>query len=208
MDVTVLKLGGSLLDLIDLHARLRSLITRLDIDRPLLVCGGGEAADIVRRWQETYSLDEEQSHWLAMDSIQLNQRLLLTLMPKLELVCDRETAEKAWLRDRVPLLDLRSFIQVEELIAESNSLLPHTWDVTSDSLAGWIAIRWPASQFVLLKSTKLPIREDNWSLQDVANAGFVDHFLPRLGPNLPPTFWCDLRDHAVPELVPFSASLC
>lgn len=56
MGVTVLKLGGSLLDLADLPDRLRSVIKMLGDNGPLLVCGGGDAADLVRRWHEHHAL--------------------------------------------------------------------------------------------------------------------------------------------------------
>lgn len=199
MSVTVLKLGGSLLDLGDLPQRLRAVIAKLDGDRPLLVCGGGDAADIVRRWHETHALDEEQSHWLAMESIRLNQRLLLTLMPELKLVSNRAAAESAWTRGRVPLLDLMSFVSIEESQAERSVALPHLWDVTSDSLAAWIAIRWPASRFVLLKSAELPPHS---SLSLLASSGLLDDFFPSLESELPPTFWCRLRENDGIEFQP------
>ncbi len=194
MGVIVLKLGGSLLDLADLPVRLRAMFKTLGNDRPLLVCGGGDAADLVRCWHKVHALDEEQSHWLAMESVRLNQRLLLTLLPELELVSNRAAAESVWSRGRVPLLDLMAFVGIEESQAEIGTQpLPHTWDVTSDSLAGWVAIRWPASRLVLLKSVELLARESDWSLQDAADAGLVDRHFPALRPNLPPTFWCALR---------------
>ncbi len=203
MSVTVLKLGGSLLDLGDLPVRLRAMLKTLGNDRPLLVCGGGDATDVVRRWHATHALDEEQSHWLAMESIRLNQRLLLTLLPELELVSNRVAAESVWTRGRVPLLDLMAFVSIEESQAECGAeSLPHTWDVTSDSLAAWVSIRWPASRLVLLKSAELPTRENCWSLQDAANAGLVDRHFPALRPNLPSTFWCALRSDSELEFHP------
>lgn len=205
MSVTVLKLGGSLLDLGDLPIRLRAIFAKLDGGRPLLVCGGGDTADVVRRWHEAHALDEEQSHWLAMDSIRLNQRLLLTLMPELELVSNRAAADSVWSRGRVPLLDLMSFTSVEESQAVRDAALPHTWDVTSDSLAAWVAIRWPASRFVLLKSVELPSQMNHWTMEAAADAGLVDRYFPTLRPDLPPTIWCALRGDDELELQPFVA---
>ena len=202
MGVTVLKLGGSLLDLADLPDRLRSVIKMLGDNGPLLVCGGGDAADLVRRWHEHHALDEEQSHWLAMDSIRLNQRLLLTLMPELELVSNRAAAESAWSRGRVPLLDLTAFVSIEESHAEQGTALPHTWEVTSDSLAAWVAIRWPANQFVLLKSADLPPLKN---LAQLANSKLIDRHFPKLASALPPTFWCAVREDDPFELQPISA---
>lgn len=203
MSVTVLKLGGSLLDLADLPVRLRAVLTKLGSDQSLLICGGGDAADVVRRWHETHSLDEERSHWLAMESIRLNQRLLLTLMPELELVSNRAAADSAWSRGRVPLLDLMSFISIEESHAERGAALPHTWDVTSDSLAAWVAIRWHANRFVLLKSAELPPFK---SLTQLANSELIDRHFPKLAAELPPVFWCPLRGNAELELLPLKSA--
>ena len=199
MSVTVLKLGGSLLDLGDLPDRLGSVFKMLDGGQPLLVCGGGDAANIVRCWQETHALNEEQSHWLAMDSIRLNQRLLLTLMPELELVSNRAAAESAWSRGRVPLIDLMAFVSIEESHAEQGTALPHTWEVTSDSLAAWVAIRWPANRFVLLKSAELPPLR---SFTQMANSELIDRHFPKLASALPPTFWCAVRENDPFELQP------
>ena len=193
MSVAVLKLGGSLLDLGDLPDRLRAVFAMLDGDWPLLICGGGVVADVVREWHDAHGLSEEQSHWLAMESVRLNQRLLLTLMPELELVSNRAAAELAWKRGRVPLLDLMSFVSIEEVATDVGSTLPHSWEVTSDSLAGWVAIRWPASRLVLLKSAGLPVSEDGVSFRDAAESRLVDAYFPSLGIHLLPTSWCDLR---------------
>ena len=77
--------------------------------------------------------------------------------------------------------------------------LPHTWNVTSDSLSAWVTIRWPASRLVLLKSVVLPPIE---SLSQATEAGLVDDFFPALESELPPTFWCRLRGNAEVEFEP------
>lgn len=203
MPATVLKLGGSLLDLRDLPQRLRAMFAKLDGDRALLVCGGGEAADIVRRWNETHALDDEQSHWLAMESIRLNQRLLLMLLPELDLVSNRAAAESAWQRGRVPLLDLMAFVSIEEAArAVGSKSLPHIWNVTSDSLAAWVAIRWPASRLVLLKSVELPTQTPHRTIEALAEGGLVDRHFPALRSELPATFWCNLRSGDEQQLRP------
>lgn len=193
MSIVVLKLGGSLLDLSDLSVRLQSVFAKLDGDRLLLICGGGDAADIVRRWHQCFGLDEERSHWLALEAIRLNQRLLLDLLPTLELVSNRAAAESAWRCDRVPLLDLAVFVSIEEASLTAHERLPHTWDVTSDSLAAWVAMRWPASQLVLLKSLDWPFDEHVVSHQMAAEQGLVDAYFPTIARNLPTISWCHLR---------------
>jgi aspartokinase-like uncharacterized kinase len=196
MSVTVLKLGGSLLDLADLPVRLRAVLTKLDGERPLLTCGGGEAADIVRRWHDAHGLDEERSHWLAMDSIRLNQRLLLTLMPELELVSNRAAAESAWHRGRVPLLDLMAFVGIEESQAQAVPL-PHSWEVTSDSLAAWVSIQWPAQRLILLKSVDWSDAATEFDALKAKSLKLVDEHFTRLSPQLAEVTWVNLRNDAV-----------
>jgi len=192
MSITVFKLGGSLLDLPDLAVRLQNAFSKLGNDRPLVISGGGDAADIVRRWHRTFGLDEERSHWLALDAIRLNQRLLLELIPKLELVPTRQAAQVALSHDRIPLLDLAEFVRTEEALVEPTERLPHCWDVTSDSLAAWVAARWPADRLILLKSVDLPDAQTDDSEQ-LASAGLIDSFFPQLTNSIPTIEWINLR---------------
>lgn len=193
MSITVLKLGGSLLDLTDLSARLQAVFASLKEDEgPLLISGGGDAADIVRRWHQCFGFEEERSHWLALEAIRLNQRLLLELLPKLELVASREAAESAWQNDRIPLLDLAEFMRMEEVSLAANERLPHCWDVTSDSLAAWVAMRWPAERLILLKSVDLPDAQKH-EPESLAKAGLIDSFFPRLANSIPAIEWINLR---------------
>ena len=195
MSVALLKLGGSLLDVPEMPARLRTVLMKLDGDQPLLICGGGPTADVVREWDAVHRLGEERSHWLALESIRLNQRLLLDLLPELELVANRSAAESAWRRDRVPLLDLLSFVSIEESVLSAKEQLPHRWDVTSDSLSAWVALRWPASRLVLLKSAELSHEGQE----------FVDAHFPTIARDLPPVCWCNLRRSGEMEFRPYVA---
>lgn len=190
MPVIVLKLGGSLLDLADLPIRLRAVIAKVECGRPLIVCGGGEAADVVRGWHETHGFDEERSHWLAMEAVRLNQALLATVLPEFEIVTNRADAVSTWERGAIPLLDLLGFVRDEEAVSSIEQRLPHTWDVTSDSLAAWVTLRWPAERLVLLKSVDRPFAA---TLNDLAQQKFVDRHFPIVAAQLPQLDWINLR---------------
>jgi aspartokinase-like uncharacterized kinase len=190
MSVTVLKLGGSLLDLADLPQRLRAMLATFPNQRPLLICGGGDAADVVRRWHKTHELDEEHAHWLAMEAIRLNQALLASLLADVEIVTNRVDAVSAWDRGAIALLDLPRFVRDEEAVSPIGQHLPHTWDVTSDSLAAWVALRWSAERLVLLKSVDRPCAA---TITDLAQQGLVDRHFPIIAPRLPQLDWINLR---------------
>jgi hypothetical protein len=73
--------------------------------------------------------------------------------------------------------------------------LPNTWETTSDSIAGRLAIALAADEFVLLKSV-LPKRRTGNELSALAAAGYIDPMLARMAPELPPTRFVDFRSES------------
>jgi aspartokinase-like uncharacterized kinase len=72
------------------------------------------------------------------------------------------------------VLDPRDFLHHVEPTAPQ-SLLPHSWDVTSDSIAAIIACSLAADELVLLKSGDCPAER---SPKALAAAGYVDRYFP------------------------------
>ena len=195
MALVVYKLGGSLLLLDDLAARLRAVLNQRPDDQPLIIVGGGSAADVVREWSVTHALNEVESHWLAVRSLSLNRALVHRLLPESREVSSREDALREF-DSRTPLLlDVEACL----LAAERGQLcpLPKCWDVTSDSIAAWVAHDWAAEELVLLKSTGLP---DEPSLGVAADRGLVDPYFSLVAPGVPRVSWCNLRE-AAPQIV-------
>ena len=151
--MTVYKLGGSLLSLPDLVQRLEAFLRSRGEHRALLVVGGGAAADLVRAWDDLYQLGQECSHWLALRAMMLNEALISELFPQTPLVRNRDEATAAWERAPAAILCAHDFARDEE--DRPGPLLPHRWEATSDSIAAWVALRWPADELVLLKAVEL-----------------------------------------------------
>ena len=190
MGLVVYKLGGSLLSCVDLAARLRAVLEQRPDDRSLIVVGGGAAADVVRNWSRLHALTEDAAHWLALRSLSLNRALVRHLLPESREVSSREAAESLWSEENRPLLlDVEACLREAE--SRDRSPLPHCWDVTSDSIAAWIAARWDADELVLLKSTSLPA---DLTLDEATRLELVDPFFRHLANETPRVSWCNLRD--------------
>jgi aspartokinase-like uncharacterized kinase len=106
----------------------------------VVVPGGGGFADEVRRADRRFALGDSAAHWMAILAMDQYAYLLAQLAPGATLVRSRRElgpgrlnvlAPSAWLLRADPL--------------------PHSWDVTSDSIAAWIAHALRVRQLMLVK---------------------------------------------------------
>ncbi|MDZ4686895.1 MAG: hypothetical protein SH850_17615 [Planctomycetaceae bacterium] len=197
MRTAILKVGGSLFDLRDLGPRLQRVLSHIDAERKVLFPGGGEAADIVRHWHQEHGLSDEQSHWLAIHATGMNANLLSVIVP-CRILSRREALEIKGLNDSEiwAMAPWHFIFNADQAYSDAP---PHVWDVTSDTLAAWTAIRWPAEELLLLKSVPCPVGR---TATEAVQAGLVDPYFPGYAGRLPRVSWCCLRDDE-PTVVPW-----
>ncbi len=186
----VVKVGGSLYDHPRLGPGLRAYLASLASSPVLLVPGGGPFADAVRKLDAIHGLGEQRSHWLALASLWAAGAFLRELVPGSHDAAHPATDPRAAVR----VLDCRMFCEVA-------GDLPHSWAVTSDSIAGRAAAFYRADRLVLLKSVEIPPQLP-W--QEAAAAGHVDPHFPKLTTGAPfavqvVNFRRWLDDFALPE---------
>ena len=191
---TVYKLGGSLASFPELGPRLTEFLQQQTDTKPLLVAGGGDAANAVRNWDKTFQLGNERSHWIAIRALTFNAHLIVELIDNVCLVRSQSEASIAWENGQIPIIDAFSFVESNE--PSSPIDLPHNWAATSDTVAAWIAVTWPADRFVLLKSTD-KVAE---TFKEAAASEIIDSTLPSFATHLPDTFFCNLRGKNFLEL--------
>jgi aspartokinase-like uncharacterized kinase len=185
--IEVVKVGGSLLDWPRLPDRLRGLLTPREGTRPVLVAGGGGAADVVRRLDAAHGLGEEVSHALALGALDLTAQVLAALVPGLSVAVAAGALDPIWRQGRVPVLAPRLLLDVDE---GSPGALPHRWEVTTDSIAARVAVLLGASSLLLLKSAPLP---EGCDRSDAARLGLVDPAFEGASRGLPRVAYLDLR---------------
>lgn len=157
------KVGGSLYDHPGLGPGLRAYLESLDAPA-LLVPGGGAFADAVRQLDAAHQLGEAESHRLALTSLVVTGGFLRSLVPQSKWVSHPSIGK---VPDR-GILDAAAFCHLEPT-------LPHSWAVTSDSIAARAAVVYGASRLVLLKSIDIPPGTP-WA--DAADRGWVDRHFP------------------------------
>lgn len=181
----VVKLGGSLFDLPDLRERLAAYRSAEMGSEAMLVVGGGEAAESVRRFDRLHGLDASAGHWLAVRAMQLNAMMLAAVLDRVRVVGDPETCRAAWANAELAIMEPMAWLEAEEAAGVH---VPHHWQFTSDSIAALAARRLEAQRLTLLKST-LPTTlaaevDQTITLEQARRAGVVDEALPEAAAGL------------------------
>lgn len=185
----VIKVGGSLLDWPELPAKLATYLERRAGQRVVLIAGGGPAADVVRRCDRVFGLGEERAHHLALQALDLTTHLLASLAIGLQAVDETSRIAAVWDAGLTPVLAPRRFLEEDE--RGTIDAIPHSWDVTSDSIAAHVAHRLGAPSLVLLKSAPLPCSA---TPESAARAGLVDPYFPTVAQRLEQVLLVNLRD--------------
>jgi len=139
----ILKVGGSLAE----HpASLKKLCKELAIfakdHKILIVPGGGRFADVVRDFDKTYSLSNTVAHKMAILAMDQFGLFLSGIIPNSYVCYSLEEVRNS------PSGTLPIFLP--SMFIFRKDLLEHSWDVTSDSIAAYIAGMLNAEKLILV----------------------------------------------------------
>jgi aspartokinase-like uncharacterized kinase len=145
-------------------------LERLPSREILLVPGGGPIAEAVRAYDQRHALGEDKAHWLALLALALNAQFLAALLPGGVVVQHWRNCPPHWRAGKVPILEAYTFAVQDE---GQPGCLPHSWAITSDSIAARVALICGAPELILLKSVSLP-EGIGWA--EAGQRNFVDPF--------------------------------
>jgi 5-(aminomethyl)-3-furanmethanol phosphate kinase len=138
---TVIKVGGALLDTRETFAWATDALSHAPRDgTTLIVPGGGPFADAVRDVDRRIGLSADAAHWAAVLAMDQYAHVLADRVADATVVDDLDTPTPGRLPIFAPYAWLRS-----------HDALPHSWDVTADSIAAWVARALGARRLLLLK---------------------------------------------------------
>jgi aspartokinase-like uncharacterized kinase len=150
----VIKVGGSLAEhpeaLKNLCSKLQGLAAKYVIS---VVPGGGKFADVVREFDEKFRLPPEVSHRLAILAMDQYGVVLSQLIPYSQNCDTLEDAQRISQEKKVPVL-LPSKLMLKDAALEAS------WDLTSDAIAAYIALRLRAGKLVLITDEDGVFTED------------------------------------------------
>ena len=142
---TLFKIGGSLLAYPELlEATLAAIVDESARARVAIVPGGGPFADTVRNADRRFELTDDTAHWMAILAMDQYAHLLAGMRSELALVFSAHDVRATIASGRIPIIAPYHWLRDADP-------LPHSWDVTSDSISAWFASTLGASQLVLVK---------------------------------------------------------
>lgn len=160
----VIKLGGSLLGSPELKQWL-SLVHQHADGNIIVVPGGGVFANAVREADQLANLSAHCSHVLAVKAMDQFAEYLLDVEPRLASARNElEIAERSWQH--------RGMVwSPSEMVLSASYAVEESWDVTSDSLAAWLATKLGATRLVIVKTADI---DQKTSIKTLCHDGVLD----------------------------------
>jgi aspartokinase-like uncharacterized kinase len=137
--VTVVKIGGSLFP--EYTTELCKYLTKSQ-EKILLIPGGGIFANAIRQINEVKTFSDDINHWNAIKCMDILGTFIADENKDIIPINHLEDMESIHNLDKIPLL------LCYDLMKNEDSLI-HSWDITSDSIACWVAHKINAKLLIL-----------------------------------------------------------
>jgi aspartokinase-like uncharacterized kinase len=143
--VTIIKIGGGLTWVPGALDRVCSAVERAARAWPVVVVpGGGPFADSVREFDRRVGVSADAGHWMAILAMDQYAHVLASRIAKAVLVEEPGCIRQALGAGSAVVLAPSRWMR-------SADVLPHAWEVTSDSIAAFVAGALDARRLVLIK---------------------------------------------------------
>ncbi len=160
----VIKLGGSLVAANTLLDCLNRIEQQYQGRAVVIVMGGGVFADQVRGLQQHWQFNDKCAHAMAILAMQQMAWLVKGLKADFVLAHSVNTIQQ--------YSEQKIFIWSPDINELNHAGIPATWDITSDSLAAWLAKMLLADELILIKSAVI---DESLSLVQLVERGIIDN---------------------------------
>jgi len=136
----------------------------------LIVPGGGIFADAVRRADERFGLGDDAAHWMAILGME-------------QYACYLQDKSNATGTDSIKELPCGVSILFPYRLLKEEDPLPHSWDVTSDTIAAWVAKQ---TGSLLIKATDVDgMFREGKLIREIFTSELPENFESCIDPALP-----------------------
>ena len=162
--MVIIKLGGSLSRSDALINSLNAVEKNYQGRAVVIVPGGGAFADQVRLAQQHWQFDDTTAHRMAILAMQQMALMFKGLKPDFAIAHTVGAIQCLLNRQK-------TVIWSPDIVELDNAGIEASWDISSDSLAAWLAKTLSAAELILIKSAVI---DGNLSLYQLAELNIVD----------------------------------
>ena len=123
----VVKIGGSLFPNYAIE-----LAKKLENTNSVIILGGGEFANLIRKYDSQINFTQEINHWTAIDCMDIIAKLVNDKVESTQLAYSIDEIIEISDKNLTPIFIVSEFLKEEDPFE-------CTWDVTSDSIAAYVA---------------------------------------------------------------------
>ena len=123
----VVKIGGSLFPNYAIN-----LAEKLKNTGSVIILGGGEFANLIRKYNDDVNFSEETNHWAAIDCMDIIAKLVNDKVDSTKMAYSIEEVNAISDEGFTPIFVVSEFLKREDPFECS-------WDVTSDSIAAYVS---------------------------------------------------------------------
>lgn len=153
----MIKIGGSLFPSYAID-----LVKSLKGTNSLVILGGGEFANLIRKYDDELNFSSDVAHWTAIDSMDILAKLVCDKVESSKIAMTLEEANKISSNGFTPILLTSNILRKDNPFESS-------WDVTSDSIAAYISHLLNAKLLIVTNVNGIYTKEPN-----VKGAKFID----------------------------------
>ncbi len=165
----VFKIGGKILEnsknLECTISQLKKLYEDNTLQKIIIIPGGGSYANFIRSIDKNLVLGDDLAHWMAIFSMDYNGKDLNRKFPDFECIDDFKKIQSA---KRIFCI----FLPFNYL--RKNDELPHSWDVTSDSIAIYIANKLNLNECYFIKDIEGIYNKNNEVIKEISTIQYRD----------------------------------
>jgi aspartokinase-like uncharacterized kinase len=165
----IVKIGSKILensdDLESTISQLKILHNKDIFQEIIIIPGGGSYANFVRVLDQKLDIGDDLAHWMAIYAMNFNGKMLNKIYPNIKLFDDFTELQLS-----KKLISI--FLPFNYLY--QNDELPHSWDVTSDSITLYLANKLKLTECYLIKDVDGIIDKQNQLLKEITVDDYKD----------------------------------
>ena len=147
----IVKIGGKILEnresIESTISQFKSLMDNDILQKVIIIPGGGSRADFIRSMDDKLNLGETLAHWMAIYAMNHNGVELCKRFNELYCIINYIELQETLKSESKKLISV--FLPYDYLVQEDQ--LPHSWEVTSDSITLYLADKLELKECYLIK---------------------------------------------------------